>query len=276
MHLLHGASSAHTSTCSALRKLSPPVGLCVSASHQTRLYHSKQAIRRMLPREKTVSAAHRAHTHCFGCRKKALPLPSVVLASPQKTKCARHPSVVMMSVLLCLVLSVILPPLPVLHLQACLSAWVEQVISVKVKKKTTCWVQIEITITEHILFLELKKKELDAFFKRHQSGKRGHRSQVPKTKVLHWDHDRKFAWRLSWVTERKIYLIWPSKHRGAHYFHFLQLTLSLSDSCLFSKLPSTALILPLIIEYYWETLLADLLVDLFIWLLGQPRHLRSC
>lgn len=135
MHLLHGASSAHTSTCSALRKLSPPVGLCVSASHQTRLYHSKQAVRRMLPREKTVSAAHRAHTHCFGCRKKALPLPSVVLASPQKTKCARHPSVVMMSVLLCLVLSVILPPLPVLHLQACLSAWVEQLISVKVKKK---------------------------------------------------------------------------------------------------------------------------------------------
>lgn len=120
--------------CSALRKLSPPVGLCVSASHQTRLYHSKQAVRRMLPREKTVSAAHRAHTHCFGCRKKALPLPSVVLPSPQKTKCAWHPSVVMMSVLLCFVLSVILPPLPVLHLQACLSAWVEQLTSVKVKK----------------------------------------------------------------------------------------------------------------------------------------------
>lgn len=104
MRLLHGASCAHTSTCSALLcsalwKLSPPVGLCVSASHQTRLYHSKQAVRRMLPREKTVSAAHRAHTHCFGCRKKALPLPSVALASPQKTKCARHPSVVMMSVL---------------------------------------------------------------------------------------------------------------------------------------------------------------------------------
>lgn len=63
-----------------------------------------------------------AHAQGFGGRKKTLPPPSVGLASPQKTKCARHPSVVMMSVLLCFVLSVMLPRLPVLHLQACLSA----------------------------------------------------------------------------------------------------------------------------------------------------------
>lgn len=178
MHLLHGAFSHIHLLCSALRKLSPPVGLCVSASHQTRLYHSKQAVR-----EKTVSAAHRAHTHCFGCRKKALPLPSVVLASPQKTKCAWHPSVVMMSVLLCFVLSVILPPLPVLHLQACLSAWVEQLISVKVKKKPMLITNRNYNCRTHLI--PGIKKEMDAFFKRHQSDKRGHRSQVPKTKVLH-------------------------------------------------------------------------------------------
>lgn len=72
MHLLHGASSAHTSTCSALRKLSPPVGLCVSASHQTRLSLKTGRQADAAKREDGIRCSESAHT-LFWMQEKGAP-----------------------------------------------------------------------------------------------------------------------------------------------------------------------------------------------------------
>lgn len=137
--------------CTALRKLSPPVGLCVSASHQTRLYHSKQAVRRMLPREKTVSAAH---TVLDAGKRRSL--------YPQwHSHLPRRPSVQGIHLLWwwvsCCALSYLwccrLCPFSSICRLVCLLGS-SSLYLWRLKKTTTCWLQIEITIAEHILFLE--------------------------------------------------------------------------------------------------------------------------